>query len=217
MKAAVALARLGDKRGKGLVKRIALERNSPGSSYAVRYLPMLLGEAAGQTICDLVKRSGGYPRALQDERQAMWLVNSEAAVPLLVDLLSTGPDSGIAGFALDCLADRGPNAEPAVPALVKVLEADGRRVTLVVNQRLAARVLGRIGRDAAVALPALTGLAEKFAEIEWDEARSRRPEPLNILNGEVIYSRDEFVNAIWQIRQAIKAARRLHRPAVPNR
>jgi HEAT repeat protein len=204
MKAAVALARLGDKRGADLVRKVAMGSPSSGAQYAVRNLPYVIGDGAAAIVCDLVKRSGGYMRGFDDERQAMWLVGSQAAVPLLVELLDAGADSGTAEFALDCLADKGPDAKPSIPALLNVLGAGGRRRTLVANQRLAAKALGRIGPDASVALPALIRLAEKHAWGAWAYARAKQREPLRTFRGEPIYSEDEFVNAICKIRQATK-------------
>jgi len=296
IKSAIALGRLGDQRGQDLVKGIAFKKNSPGARYAVQNLPYLFGDAAGPMVWDLVKRTGDSFE--YEARQAMWLVKSNTAIPLLLELLKTGPDSETARVALQCLNDRSRDAKPAIPALVKVLEVenrgrcdlrlmssvkgvkdipiegkdliilavvdkvlhfrvfdgygrmvvdkDERKLTekarqiqglgkqleslwpphdmsaseqvrlvaavrsivgstrwgrdLVLNQRLAARALGRIGADAEVALPALTRLAERYAPTGWERARTRQPESRTSNGGEVIYSQDDFVNAICKIR-----------------
>ena len=198
VKAAVALARLGDRRGQDLVKRTAFGGARPESDHALIDLPVVIGDEAGPLICEFAQRPQGSFEAI---RAAMYVVKSATAVPALTDLLKKGPDSARVCLALECLGDRGRDAVPAFDEVAKLLDVDRNGAEPTRTQKFAARVLGRMGSGAERALPMLTRLAERYAPTLWIPARISQPVPRMNYRGESIYSKDEFVNAICRIRQ----------------
>jgi HEAT repeats len=72
------------------------------------------------------------------------------AVPALVNLLD-GPDAGLRSEAVVALARIGPEAQPAVPRLIALVENDPDEAV----RKNAVRALGQIGPGAAPAVPVL--------------------------------------------------------------
>ena len=159
MKAAVALARLGDRRGKEFIKSVAFG-NAPESDDARRDLPAVIGDEAGPMMRDYFRRTKRYT---DGDRFAMRTLRSVVALPLLVDLLAERRDSEQTAFALACLGDRGRDARSAVAQIAASLQVDSAGAYPTRAQRYAARALARIGPGTEIALPALAGLAEKYA------------------------------------------------------
>ena len=64
LKAAVALAAVGDRRGRDLMLRAIFEEPSEERHYAIDMLPFVLGDDAAPVLCDVVRRLGeswAYP------------------------------------------------------------------------------------------------------------------------------------------------------------
>jgi hypothetical protein len=196
--AAVALARLGDRRGGDLMKRAALGELGERST-AIWYLPAVIGDEAAPVLCEVVRRSGAEwsPAA----RQAMHDVGGRAAVPALVRMLREGHCSTCMDFAVECLGIFGREAKPAVPDLIKLLENPPKTRNPLRTQQLAAVTLGRMGPDAETALHPLIRLAETYAPEEWEQVRARPPEPQDFSIGDTPYAEDKFVDAICKIRR----------------
>ncbi len=89
---------------------------------------------------------------------------------------------------------------PAVRDLINLLETKPNTGNPLKTQRLAAWALGCIGPDAKAALPALTKLAEAHARDEWVKVKSQKPKERTNIHGDVMYSDDEFIDAICKIR-----------------
>jgi HEAT repeat protein len=88
--------------------------------------------------------------AFETERvaKALWKIgrNAELVLPALIELVKTKKDEG----ACDVIADIGPAAKSAVPALIEAVQSADWDL-----QWAAVDALGRIGPDAAQAVPAL--------------------------------------------------------------
>jgi hypothetical protein len=196
VKAAVALGRLGDRQGERLLKQAA---NGTGAewSFALRNLPVVVGDEAARWLCDSAHRFGVVRRGVA--RGAMSTVRAEAAVPELSRLLAERRDSPAVVFGLECLNDRGHKAIAAVPEVIKLLDKGDESSAPNSVQRLAAQVLAQVGPGAKSALPALNRLAAKHAPDKWRNLQNLRPEPRPNLFGETAYSDDEFVDAICKI------------------
>jgi hypothetical protein len=173
VKAAVALARLGDSRGRDFVKRSAFANAPPESDEALVDVPAVIGDYAAPMLCDFARRCPG--RSFQALRGAMRMVSAAAAVPALINLLKKKPGPGVTCLALECLGDTGRDAVPAFGEVVKLLDAEGARTKPSPVQTLAARVLGLMGSGAKRALPELTHLAERHALTEWKAAQLVSP------------------------------------------
>ncbi|MDR3633005.1 MAG: hypothetical protein P4L84_04160 [Isosphaeraceae bacterium] len=201
LRSAVALAALGDRRGGGLMKQIALV-NSPGQRYAIEHLPLVIGDEAPLVLCDVVRRFG--TTWSETAWQAMHEVRREAAVAPLIQLLRENAGPTATDFAIGSLEIMGREAEPAIPDLIELLKREPRTPDPAWTQQLVAMVLGHIGPDAKAALPALIHLAEKHAPEEWAKVKDTQPEIRKAVRknalGEQAYSDDAFVDAILKIR-----------------
>lgn len=196
VRAAVALAAIGDRRGAELMRRTALEKSGPGY-YAVSNLPAVLGDEAAPVLCDVVRRHGEkYTLA---PWQAMHAVSAKAAVPPLLELLREGKLDAI-NFAIECLADKGPEAAVAVPELIKVLNSEPHKSRLLSSHDLAAIALGRIGPAAKEALPTLRRHAEERAPEELKKVLAKVPELQDDHFGGKKYSDDYYVDAYCKVR-----------------
>jgi len=198
LRVAVALAALGDRRGGELMKKTVFE-DSFERSYAIRHLPFVTGDEAGQVLCDAVRRLG--KDASRVAWDAMHYVSGEAAVPPLLRLLREGHCPMCIDFSVECLGNKGPKAKAAVPDLIRILQTKPKTRDPFWTQQLAALALGRIGPEAAAALHALTHLAETHAHDEWEKVKRQQPDQHNNLFGDIEYSRDYFIDAICKIRQ----------------
>lgn len=197
LRAAVALAALGDRRGGELMKRIAFER-SPGQKYAIEHLPLVIGDEAAVVLCDVVRKFG--KKWSGTAWQAMHQVSAQAAVSPLIQLVRDDVSAVATDFAVESLGIMGPAAKLAVPELIKLLERKPKTDDLLSTPELAALALGRIGPDAKDALPALIRLAEKHAPAEWGKVKDNQPEARKNAFGDAEYSDDGFVDAICKIR-----------------
>ncbi len=167
-------------------------------SFALRNLPVVLGDRAARWLCIAAPRFGEDRRGVA--REAMATIRSEAAIPELLHLLTERGDWTGTVFALECFKDRGSDAIGAVPEVIKLLEegvesSDRNRVA-----RLAAQVLANIGPPASGALPALNRLAARLVPEEWEKLLSARPRCRQNLFGEMVYSENEFIDAICKIK-----------------
>jgi hypothetical protein len=204
LRACVALAALGDRRGGDLMKKTAFA-DSPERGYAIGELPSVIGDDAAALLCDLVRRSGDVVwRPGQNVSYLAWVamrrVSGEAAVPPLLLMLKEAHCPTCIDFAVECLGEYGPKAGPAVPDLIKLLERQPKTRRPLWTQQLAAIALGRIGPGSRAALPALIRLAEIYAGVEWERLKSRQSEPPSNAPAEMKYSDDVFVDAICKIR-----------------
>ena len=169
LKISVALAELGDRRGGELMKKTVFEDSSE-RSYAIRYLPFVIGDDAARVLCDAVRRLG--KDASRVAWDAMHHVSGEAAVPPLLRLLRESHCPVCIDFSVECLGNKGPKAKAAVPDLIQLLETKPKTRDPFWTQQLAALALGRIGPDATAALPSLTHLAGTHARDEWEKVKS---------------------------------------------
>jgi hypothetical protein len=198
LQVAVALAALGDRRGGELMTKTVFEKSSE-RSYAIRYLPYVIGDDAAQVLCDAVRRLGkDVSRGAWD---AMHHVSGEAALPPLLRLLRVSHCPVCIDFSVECLGNKGPKAKAAVPDLIRVLETKPTTRDPLWTQQLAALALGRIGPNATAALPALTHLAETHAPDEWEKVKLKQPEQRRNVFGDMTYSDDYFIDAICKIKQ----------------
>jgi HEAT repeat protein len=198
LRAAVALAVLGDARGAKLMTRAALDKTDD-QEYAIRQLPLVLGDKAAPVLCEAVRRHG--ERCRLPAWQAMFLVSSEAAVPELIPMLDAKESYTSQTFAAECLGRKGSAAKAAVPHLIKILQAEACADGLLSTHQYAAIALGEIGPDAKDALPHLIRLAERNAKDEWERDKDKQPKPGPDHFGGLQYSDDYFVDAICKIRQ----------------
>jgi hypothetical protein len=144
LRAGVALAALGDRRGAGLMKNTVFEA-SPGRTYAIRYLPYLMGKDAPPVLCDLVRRFGA--ECSNRAWDAMHWVPVDAAVPAVLALLREQHCPVCIDFAVECLAIDKWKPKAAIPDLIKLLESKPETRNPLWTQRLAAVALGSIGRE----------------------------------------------------------------------
>jgi len=198
LRAAVALAALGDPRGGKVMTEAALQETDD-QEYAVRQLPIVLGDRAAPVLCEVVRRHG--ERCRLPARQAMARVSSEAAVPELIRLLDAKESCASQTFAAECLGNKGSASKAAVPSLIKLLQAESRTDWLLSTHQYAAIALGEIGPDAKDALPHLIRLAETNARDEWERVKAKQPKLRPDQFGGQKYSDDYFVDAICKIRQ----------------
>jgi hypothetical protein len=197
LRACVALAAVGDRRGGDLMQKTVIEESS-GRSYAIRYLPSVIGDDAAPVLCDVVRRSGKGVTSLAWD--AMHRVSGEAAVAPLLRLLRDGHCPACIDFAVECLGIYGQKASAAIPDLIKLLENKPKTRDPLWTQQLAALALGTIGPDAKAALPVLIHLAETHARDEWEKVKSEQPAQRRNVFGDMQYSDDYFVDAICKIR-----------------
>ena len=132
---------------------------------------------------------------------AMYAMSSATTVPLLRDLLKTARNSEQIDLALGCLGDKSIEAMPALAEITKLLDVGSEAQAPTSTQRLAACALGRMGAGAKAALPALTQLAERYAQSEIGAVTTGKPPSMQDYRGDPLYSFDPFVNAIGRIRQ----------------
>jgi HEAT repeat protein len=124
----------------------ALGRIGPDAAPAV---PLLIKRLLNQG-CNLGYQGVIIERVEGNPKYALARICTPA-VPALIEVLN-GPDEGMRPCAAEILAMIGRPAKAAVPALTRSLRRGN------VPQRYAARALGRMGPDAAQAVPALYSL-----------------------------------------------------------
>ena len=88
------------------------------------------------------------------------LVDGQDVMPALIDVLRDGDEGpDVRGGAAWALGEIGPEAKPAVPALIELLEHENDWA-----REMAAGALGRIGPEAEEAIPMLEQVADKENE-----------------------------------------------------
>ncbi len=195
LRAAVALAMMGDRRGGDLMRKVALERSAQGY-YAVKNLAAVIGDEAAPVLCEVVRRY--CDEWTLAPWQAMHSVSGRAAVPPLLDLLREGKPECV-NFAMDCLGDKGTEAKVAIPDLIKILDSEPKMRGLLSTHQHAAIALGKIGPGAQAALPSLIRLAEKHETEAWQKVKANRANQRDDNFGREQYANDDFVDAICKI------------------
>lgn len=199
LRAAVALAALGDRQGRKLIHKSAVENSdSKEKEYAIAHLPALLGDDAASALCDVMRR--GDDAVGEKAALAMREVSASAGIPPLLALLREGRPNCL-DAVIECLEWKGTSAKPAIPELTKLLESEPKTKKPLWTQQLAAMALGRIGPDSAPALPVLVRLAEKHAPDEWNRVKNQRPGFINPFSRRDRLADDYFVDAILRIRR----------------
>jgi len=205
LRAAIALAKLGDRRGKDLVVNTAFS-DAPESYFAISGLPYAFGDKAAAALCEHVERYSD--RDCEPARRAMFLIDSTAAVPALTALLERSPDRRSVDFALKSLGDKGREASTALSQIIAMLDPRGARQVALATKKLAARALGRMGADAEPALSDLIRLAKQFSPEELHRASRKVRENAQDRQAIPGFSRSEFVSAICEIWEAVQRKER---------
>ncbi len=204
LRAAVALAALGDRRGSTMMAKVALDKpadNGQARIFAISNLPHVLGDRAAAVLCDCVCNFEKDGEVTRSARDAMYLVSAEAAVPQLIKLLDEKGSKEKISFCCECLSRKGPQAKSAVPSLIQVLRDTILPDNLLSKHECAAIALGNIGPDANDALPDLILHAKILAPEEWHRAKDQQPTRRKDNFGGHKYSDNAFINAIWKIRE----------------
>jgi hypothetical protein len=150
----------------------ALGRIGPDAAPAV---PLLV-ERLLEEPCELARTGTIFVRTYGNPRFALPRIGGPA-VPAVAELLS-GPNIPMRPCAAEVLAAIGPDAAPAVPALITALQS-GRPVLdfhdahAQALRRHAIIALGRIGPPATPAIPALNALlaaGESYVEVDDRDA-----------------------------------------------
>jgi hypothetical protein len=175
LRAAVLLASLGDKREAPLVNRIALratvaragdvdDRTYDDVGYAIRHLPELTGDDALPVLLKGLRTSGrDYTFAFYHAFHTL----GAKAVPELIKILEDDLNFDAQLEAATCLGYLGPEAAPAVPALIRALHKKTSKKWGLLDLRLdghAAWALEHIGPKARAAIPDLEKMAREDNE-----------------------------------------------------
>jgi hypothetical protein len=181
LQAAVLLATVGDRRGAPLLSTTAVmgagERaaghpdaeHASQLGYAIEHLPDLLGDKALPMLRMTLVKAGHF--AAHDHAFKML---GRGSVPTLVSILDDDRAFDAQLDAASCLGSLGPEAEEAVPALIRALHKPRGKKHGVIFVRLdscAARALAHIGPKAKAAIPHLVQLAKADDEEVRDSAR----------------------------------------------
>jgi hypothetical protein len=176
LRAAVALAELGDTTGADIIADAALES---ADKYAISRLN-LLGEDGASLVRGAVARHGA--EVTQEAVGALTSLGSKG-VPTLVELLGNDRDRQGQKVAFEVIARIGPAASDAIPTLLEILERVDEAHEEAPLSRLAAAALGSIGPQAKAALPALRRFrnsAKSSADAQRVEAKRRGDNPPKI-------------------------------------
>jgi hypothetical protein len=188
LRAAAFLATFGEKDGSSLFSRVALmasknqlddladdydEQLAHVVGYAIRHLPEVLGEQAAPVLRD-ASRKYGYGVGLVHAFSRL----GEQAVSTLIAMLEDERDIESQYLAIEALAEIGPRAKPAVPALIKALDSNRKTSRDLRIDAVAAYALGCLGHEARTAIPALSRLTNNSDE----EVRRRATEALEKIN-----------------------------------
>jgi hypothetical protein len=192
LRAAVALATLGDDRGAELVCEAAIRENR---QYAVRSLPAVLGEKSAPVLREIVLRFGEEGRLSAGQPMSGL---GEKAMPTLIEMLEDRSHPVGQRFAATCVCTIGAPARQAVPALTKILHGHTDTKDLWSMRNTVSSALGSIGPDARSALPLLVKFKDE-ARAELERVREKYPE-----------SKDQIFNSpVWdaeyRYKQAIEA------------
>jgi hypothetical protein len=201
LRAAVALASIGDRRGKDLMKNAVLSSGSTwdDTCYAIQNLAFVTSDETASILCDVVRRFSTSRGCLA--RDAMRKLNGDAALASLRRLLEERRNLACTEFAAACLGDKGSAAKAAVPDLIKLLDGEPEQNDPPRIQKVAAKALGQIGRDAGAALPRLRRLAQRYAPEEWKKLETMLPALRKGPVGEAVCSDDDFVDAVFKIQR----------------
>jgi hypothetical protein len=181
LRAAFLLASLGDRRGARLVSKtvlIAAEAGSPKIEaqeeffFAIRHCTEVLGEEALPVLKKTLQNNGStYSFALYEAFRSL----GKSAVPTLISVLEDDGNLESQLVSATCLGYIGPEAEKAVPALIKALHKKGVKKWGSLLLRLdthAAWALEHLGEKAKAAIPDLEQLAKDANQDVRDSARS---------------------------------------------
>jgi hypothetical protein len=138
--------------------------------YAIDHLPDLLGDKALPVLKTTLVKAGRFSR-----HDHAFKMLGRRSVPTLVSILDDDRAFEAQLDAADCLGSLGPEAEAAVPALIRALHKPRGKKHGILFVRLdssAAWALERIGPKATAAIPHLEQLAKADDENVRDSARS---------------------------------------------
>jgi hypothetical protein len=180
-----------------LIRKSSLEKCEP-RDYAIAHLTGLPGDDAANVLCELVRQ--GDDAIAAEAMLAMRDVSVKAGIPPLLTLLREGPPCSL-DAVVECLEWKGAASKAAIPDLVKLIETEPRTRKPLWTQQLAAMALGKLGPDAAPALPALIRLAERHAPEEWNRLKNHPPRFVNPFDRRARMADDDFVDAILRIRR----------------
>jgi hypothetical protein len=182
LRAALLLASLGDRRGASLVSKTVLIAAEAGVGspkfedkeevdFAIRHCTELLGEDALPLLTKTLQKNGAaYPFAHYEAFRSL----GKKAVPTLISVLEDDRNFDSQLESATCLGYIGPEAEEAVPALIKALHKKGVKKSGSLSLRLdthAAWALEHLGERAKAAVPDLEELAKDADEDVRDAAR----------------------------------------------
>jgi hypothetical protein len=177
LRAGRALNDPGDKRGINLLVSTALDRESEWSIYAIEQLPEVLREDALPVLQKVVQQEGNR---INGTVGGAFRRLGRGAVLTLVRLVDDENNVGGQADAISILGMIGPEAQAAVPSLIRAL---GRKTQLSKGSitwrisRSAAWALGQIGPGARDAMPALVQLSNDDDE----EVRRAADEALRLI------------------------------------
>jgi hypothetical protein len=190
LRSAVLLASFGDHRGAKLVSTTAiLGAEEPAIAqksareedvyYAIEHLTELVSDDALPTLKKVLSKSlGTYHFALIDAFKSL----GRKAVPTLVAVLEDDQDLDAQLDAATCLGFMGPQAEEAIPALIRALRKNVVKKRGGLDLRLdshAAWALKHMGEKATSALPDL----ERLAKDEDEHTRRAAQSAINAIRG----------------------------------
>lgn len=170
LRAAVLLASFGDRRGANLVSKTARGALEAGAgpqatehtlevSYAIEHLPDVAGVDALPILKQITHMNG---HAHERARGRAFKKLGRKGVPTLIAILENDRLLDNKLKAIIDLEQIGPEAEEAVPSLIKVIQPDLQEKPAILSLRhagSAARALAEIGAKANSAIPALERLA----------------------------------------------------------
>jgi hypothetical protein len=176
LRAAVALAELGDLRGADTIAEAALES---ADRYAISNLH-LLSEDGASLARGVVARHGADVAV-----EAGWALSAlkGRGVATLIEMLANDRDRQGQRVAFSVIAGIGPLASDAAPTLLEILERAADDAEELSMRRSAAAALGNIGLEAKGALPALRRFrnrAKSTADFQRAEARRNGDDSVKI-------------------------------------
>jgi hypothetical protein len=188
LRAAVFLARFGEKTGVSLLSKVALlatkqeldalaDEYDPDLSdavgYSIEHLPEALGEQAVPVLQGIARKYGYSIMTMQAFSEL-----GEAAIPTLIAMLADQDDVDAQYLAAEAIWAMGARGKAAVPALIKALDVKSKTSRGWRIDGIAVDALGQIGQEAKPAVPAL----QRLANDEDKELRMRALEALQKIN-----------------------------------
>jgi hypothetical protein len=183
LRAAVALSTFGDRRGRALMTKAALN-GGDAMDYALDHLVEVLGDDAAPVLCDAVQKHG--EKASHSAWMSMQKVGAKAAVPQLIRLVNDRSKPQGIEFALECLGDKKAAAKEAVPHLIRMLQEKLSTETPEYTVLRIVETLGEIGPYAEEAIVHLRKV-EKAARERVNKLKAENYKPPENL----------FKNQLW--------------------